>query len=92
MQWGPAFVDRKPEQMSRADRDVTPYNGRMDISRRQLAVVVLASTAAAQAPPAPKPEPGGDVDAARLRQRATAQIIARIPLAMTVEPAFLFKA
>jgi len=64
----------------------------MDISRRQLAAVVLASTAAAQAPPAPKPEPEGDVDGARLRQRAAAQIIARVPLPMTVEPAFLFKA
>jgi hypothetical protein len=64
----------------------------MDISRRQLAAVVLASTAAAQAPPAPKPEPEGDVDAARLRQRAAAQIIARVPLPMTTEPAFLFKA
>ena len=66
----------------------------MDISRRQLAAVVLASTAAAQAPPAPKPEPEpeGDVDGARLRQRAAAQIIARVPLPMTIEPAFLFKA
>jgi hypothetical protein len=64
----------------------------MDISRRQLAAVVLAGTAAAQAPPAPKPEPSGDVDAARLQQRAAAQIIARVPLPMTVEPAFLFKA
>jgi hypothetical protein len=64
----------------------------MDISRRQLAAVVLASTAAAQAPPAPRPEPEGDVDGARLQQRAAAQIIARVPLPMTVEPAFLFKA
>jgi hypothetical protein len=64
----------------------------MDISRRQLAAVVLASTAAAQAPPAPKPEPEGDVDAARLRQRAAAQIIARVALPMTTEPAFLFRA
>jgi len=64
----------------------------MDISRRQLAAVVLAGTAAAQTPPAPKPEPEGDVDGARLRQRAAAQIIARVPLPMTVEPAFQFKA
>ena len=63
----------------------------MDISRRQLAAVVLASTAAAQAPPVANAEPQGNVDAARLRQRAVAQAIARVPIPMTVEPAFQFK-
>jgi hypothetical protein len=62
----------------------------MDISRRQLAGVILASTAAAQAPP--KPQPDTEIDTARLRQRAAAQAIARIMLPMTTEPAFQFKA
>lgn len=66
----------------------------MDISRRQLAGVILAGaavgTSAAQAPP--KPEPDADVDAARARQRAAAQVIERIPLPMSTEPAFQFKA
>ena len=65
-----------------------PYNGRMDISRRQLAGVVLAATASAQEPP--KPE--ADAEVARAQQRARAQAVARVPLPMTVEPAFQFKA
>ncbi|MBZ5633117.1 MAG: hypothetical protein LAO55_08305 [Acidobacteriia bacterium] len=64
----------------------------MDISRRQLAGVLLASTAVAQTPPPVKPQPEADVDTARLQQRAAAQAIARVPLPMTVEPAFQFKA
>jgi len=68
----------------------TAYNGRMDISRRPLAGVVLASTAIAQAPP--KPQPEAELEAARTRQRAGAQAIARVPLPMTTEPAFQFKA
>jgi hypothetical protein len=62
----------------------------MDISRRQLAGVILASTAVAQAPP--KPQPEGELDTARQRQRIAAQAIARVMLPMTVEPAFQFKA
>jgi len=62
----------------------------MDISRRQLAGIILASTAVAQAPP--KPQPESDIETARLQQRAAAQIIARVPLPMTTEPAFQFKA
>jgi hypothetical protein len=66
----------------------------MGISRRQLAGIVLVGTAAvpisAQAPPKPPAE--GDVEAARAQQRATAQAIARIPLPMSTEPAFQFKA
>jgi len=66
----------------------------MDISRRQLAGVILASTvvgqSAAQAPP--KPQPDTEVDTARQRQKTMAQAIARVPLPMTVEPAFQFKA
>jgi hypothetical protein len=64
----------------------------MDISRRQLAAVVLASTAVAQAQTPEQPQPEGDVDAARLQQRAAAQVIARVALPMTTEPAFQFKA
>ena len=78
------MTDRRQHRLSYT------YNGRMDISRRQLAAVVLAGTAAAQAPP--KPQPEGDLDAARQQQRAAAQAIARVPLLMTVEPAFQFKA
>lgn len=65
----------------------------MDISRRQLAGVILAGTAVAQAPPAPAPQADdAELEGARSRQRLAAQIIARVPLPMTVEPAFQFKA
>ncbi len=65
----------------------------MDISRRQLAGVVLAGAAVAQAPPPPAAQPtDAELEAARAERRAAAQIIARVPLAMTVEPAFQFKA
>jgi len=67
----------------------------MDISRRQLAGVLAGTalvTASAQAQDPPKPAPEDDVDAARLRQRIGAQVIARIPLPMTIEPAFQFNA
>lgn len=63
----------------------------MDISRRQLAGVILAGTAAAQVPPPPQAADAG-LEAARAERRAEAQIIARVPLPMTVEPAFQFKA
>jgi hypothetical protein len=65
----------------------------MDISRRQLAGVLAGTavvTASAQDPPKPSAE--ADVDAARLRQRIGAQVIARVPLPMSTEPAFQFKA
>jgi hypothetical protein len=65
----------------------------MDISRRQLAGVILAGTAVAQAPPATAPQSGdSELDAARSQRRTAAQIIARVPLPMTIEPAFQFKA
>jgi hypothetical protein len=66
----------------------------MDISRRQLAGVILAGTAVAQAPPPPTPAQSGDaqLEAARSERRVAAQIIARVPLPMTTEPAFHFKA
>jgi hypothetical protein len=69
----------------------------MDISRRQLAGVLIASTAAAQtlaqAPPKPAVQSAdAQLEAARAERRIAAQIIARVPLPMTVEPAFQFKA
>jgi len=69
----------------------------MDISRRQLAGVILAGTvvskAAAQTPPAaPAESSDADLEAARGERRIAAQIIARVPLPMTTEPAFQFKA
>jgi hypothetical protein len=69
----------------------------MDISRRQLAGVILAGTAVAQAPPTPAPQSASqsgasDVEAARSEARLRAQIVARVPLSMNVEPAFQFKA
>ncbi|MGH9645290.1 MAG: hypothetical protein ACRD4E_00615 [Bryobacteraceae bacterium] len=68
----------------------------MDISRRQLAGVILAGTVAAQSaaqapPPAAQPT-DAEIEAARAERRAAAQIIARVPLPMTTEPAFHFKA
>ena len=65
----------------------------MAISRRQLAGVILAGSAVAQAPP-PTPTQSGDteLETAQSARRTAAQIIARIPLPMTTEPAFQFKA
>jgi len=63
----------------------------MDVSRRQLAAVLTGATlvqAQAQAQvPADK-----ELDDARARQRIAAQTIARVPLPMSTEPAFQFKA
>ena len=59
----------------------------MDISRRQLAVVLTGATVIGAQTPADK-----EVDDARARQRIAAQTIARIPLPMSTEPAFQFKA
>ena len=67
----------------------------MDISRRQLAGMILAGTAVAQVPaqaPAASQSADAGLEAARTEQRVRAQIIARVPLPMTTEPAFLFKA
>jgi hypothetical protein len=59
----------------------------MDISRRQLAVVLTGATVIQAQTPADK-----ELDDARARQRVAAQTIARIPLPMSTEPAFQFKA
>jgi hypothetical protein len=59
----------------------------MKVSRRKLAQILTAGavTAAAQAPPQPAPE-------GRRQLRGDALAISRVPLAMSVEPAFRFKA
>ena len=62
----------------------------MKVSRRKLMLAASAATASAQAPPNPTPE--AEVEDARARQRIAAQTIARIPLPMSTEPAFQFKA
>jgi hypothetical protein len=65
----------------------------MAISRRQLAGVILAGTAVAQAPSTPAPQSAdADLEAVKSQQRLRAQIIARVPLPMTTEPAVHFKA
>jgi hypothetical protein len=67
----------------------------MGISRRQLAGVILAGTAVAQAPPPAAPAPASgetELETARAARRTAAQIIARVPLPMTTEPAVQFKA
>jgi hypothetical protein len=65
----------------------------MKVSRRKL-LLAAASTAAVQAPAQAPPtaSPDAELVAARSQQRVRAQIIARVPLPMTTEPAFLFKA
>jgi hypothetical protein len=65
----------------------------MDISRRQLAGVILAGTAVAQVPQPPAPQSAdAELEGARSERRAAARIIARVALPMTTEPAFQFKA
>ncbi|HSP69608.1 MAG TPA: hypothetical protein VLN48_17920 [Bryobacteraceae bacterium] len=59
----------------------------MDVSRRQLgAVLAGAAVAQAQVPA------DAELEDARARQRIATQTIARVPLPMTTEPAFQFKA
>jgi len=63
----------------------------MDISRRQLAAV-LAGVTVVQAQAQPQAPADKELDDARARQRIAAQTIARVPLPMSTEPAFQFKA
>jgi len=65
----------------------------MKVSRRKLLLAAAATAAVqvpAQAPPTASPD--AELEAARSQQRVRGQIIARVPLPMTTEPAFLFKA
>jgi len=68
----------------------------MKVSRRKLllaAAVTASAQAPAQAPTTPAPQSGdAQLEAARSERRIAAQIIARVPLPMTTEPAFQFKA
>jgi len=63
----------------------------MDVSRRQLAAV-LAGVTVVQARAQAQVPADKEVDDARARQRIAAQTIARVPLPMSTEPAFQFKA
>jgi len=63
----------------------------MDVSRRQLAAV-LTGAAVAKAQAQAQAPPDTELEDARARQRIAAQTIARVPLPMTTEPAFQFKA
>jgi len=63
----------------------------MDVSRRQLAAV-LAGVTVVQAQAQAQVPADKEVDDARARQRVAAQTIARVPLPMSTEPAFQFKA
>jgi hypothetical protein len=60
----------------------------MQLTRRKLALALLAPAAVAQTQTAPVDE----VQAARDRTKANAEIVSKIEIAMTIEPAFQFKA
>ena len=59
----------------------------MQLTRRKLALALLAPAATAQTPP-----PVDEVQAARDRIKANGEIIAKVELPMATEPAFQFKA
>jgi hypothetical protein len=62
----------------------------MNVTRRDLAAVLLAPAAAAQTP---APQAAADpVQAARDRIKANGDILAKIDMPMDTEPAFQFKA
>jgi hypothetical protein len=68
----------------------------MKVSRRKLllaAAVTASAQAPAQAPQTPAPQStDAELEAVKSQQHVRAQIIARVPLPMTTEPAFHFKA
>jgi hypothetical protein len=61
------------------------------LTRRQLAAALMASAAAAQTA-APQPTPDEDLKAARDRIVANRKALDAVPVPMSVEPAFQFKA
>ena len=63
------------------------YSVCMQLTRRTLALAVLAPAAVAQTPP-----PVDEVQAARDRIKTNGQIIAKVELLISTEPAFQFKA
>jgi hypothetical protein len=60
----------------------------MKLTRRKLAVALLAPAAAAQQPP----PPADDLAAARARLKTNADALAKVDVPMSAEPAFTFKA
>ena len=68
----------------------------MTVTRRKMAVLLAAAATqvTAQAPPPAPPKPTADQDLAdaRLNLRGAALQLARVPLPMSTEPAFRFRA
>ena len=63
----------------------------MKLTRRDLAAALLAPAAAAQTPSPPQ-TPADPVQAGRDRIKANGEILAKVDIPMTTEPAFQFKA
>jgi hypothetical protein len=59
----------------------------MQLTRRKLAVALLAPAATAQTPP-----PTDELQAARERIKTNAEALSKVDLPMSTEPAFQFKA
>jgi len=62
------------------------------MTRRQLAGAMLATAAAAQAPPSPSSTPAGELQAAREQNQRNAETLAKVQVPMEAEPAFHFTA
>ncbi len=60
------------------------------ITRRSLVTVVAALPVAAQPPPAPS-TPADELKAAQAQNRANAELLAKVTLPMSTEPATRFK-
>jgi hypothetical protein len=63
------------------------YSVCMQLTRRKLALALLAPAATAQTPP-----PVDEVQAARDRIKTNAEALLKVELPMSTEPAFQFKA
>ncbi len=64
----------------------------MKITRRALAQLVLAQAAASQTPPAASPSAADLSTAAKDQTRRNTEILAKVAIPMSTEPAFTFKA
>jgi hypothetical protein len=62
----------------------------MKLTRRELAATVVAATAIAQT--TSQPAPADDLQTARDRMKTNGDALAHVPLPMSIEPAFQFKA
>ena len=60
------------------------------MTRRQLAGTMLATAAAAQAPPPAPSGPAAELQAARETNQRTGETLAKVPVPMDTEPAFRF--